>query len=101
MKKMLPIGSVVILKKAVKKIMITGYFQIDFNRKEKVYDYCGCLFPEGMIDKHAFLFDHDDIDKILYAGYYNDESKSFINKLEKIKNSTINSKILKENIDKK
>jgi len=96
MTKMLPIGSVVILKKGVKKLMITGYFQIDIDKKDKVYDYCGCLYPEGMIDKHVFLFNHNDINKIYFEGYNIDETKKFINKLEKLQSSNKNAKTLME-----
>ena len=48
--KYLPIGSVVILKGAKRKLMITGYIQIDLKKLDKVYDYSGCLFPEGIIN---------------------------------------------------
>lgn len=81
----LPIGSVVILKNAKMKLMITGYIQISLKDKNKVYDYSGCLFPEGIIrtDK-SLLFDHNQIDKIYFKGYENEEQKEFITKLKEI-----------------
>ena len=48
--KYLPIGSVVILKNGRKRLMITGYAQVDLEKKDKIYDYCSCLYPEGVID---------------------------------------------------
>ena len=41
-KKYLPLGSVVLLKGAKKKLMINGYATIDIKKKDKVYDYSGC-----------------------------------------------------------
>ena len=76
-KKYLSIGSVVMLKGAEKAVMIIG-FCVKANSEEKVYDYLGCLYPEGCIavDKNLF-FNHDQIDKILYLGYTNMEDKEF------------------------
>ncbi len=81
--KYLPIGSVVILKGAKKRIMITGYAQIDMEKKDKVYDYCGCLFPQGIIStENTLLFNHDKIEKIFAIGYSDDEGKDFLEKLK-------------------
>ena len=75
--KYLPIGSVVMLKKATKKVMITG-FMIKKIDDEKVYDYTGCLYPEGMIDSQKnLLFNHEDIFRIYAIGYSDDEEKAF------------------------
>ena len=43
----LPIGSVVLLKNSTKKLMIMGFAQVAAENQEKVYDYVGCVFPEG------------------------------------------------------
>ena len=79
-KKYLPIGSVVRLKEGTKRLMITGFLPIENEEKEdrKVWDYCGCLYPEGIISsKQMALFDHSQIEKIFYLGYSDDEDKSF------------------------
>lgn len=49
MKDLLPIGSVVTLKEGTKRLMIIGRLQQNV-RTKKVYDYAGCLWPEGYID---------------------------------------------------
>ena len=82
--KYLPIGTVVILKKGKKRLMITGYSQVDLNNKEKVYDYCGCFYPEGMLDDSKFLFNHDQIEKVFYKGLIDEEQEKFIVKLKDI-----------------
>lgn len=47
MKDLLPIGSVVTLKEGTKKLMIIGRLQQNVNT-QKIYDYAGCLWPEGI-----------------------------------------------------
>ena len=46
--KFLTIGSVVMLKGGDKRAMITGYLPIPNNSgKLEMFDYIGCIFPEG------------------------------------------------------
>ena len=84
-KKYLPIGSVVILKNGKKRLMITGYAQIDIVKKDKVYDYMGCLFPEGVIStENNMLFNHTDIQQIFCIGYQDEEQKEWNKKLQSL-----------------
>lgn len=77
MNQFLPIGSVVLLKGAQKKIMIIGRFQVSVETKT-IYDYAGCLYPEGMMNpKDLFLFQHDDIETIYYMGMQDEEEFKF------------------------
>ena len=72
--KYLPIGSVVILKNATKRRMVIGYAATSEETGEKVYDYIGCLYPEGVIDsRQTLLFDHEQIEKIFALGYKDQE----------------------------
>jgi hypothetical protein len=74
----LPLGSIVILKKGEKAIMIYGRKQIHASTKEE-FDYVACLYPEGNInDEFTYLFNHDQIDKIIHTGYSDDEDKQFV-----------------------
>ena len=84
----LPIGSVVLLKDAKKRVMITGYC-MEHNDGEKTnkYDYCGCLFPEGIVDtEQVALFNNNQIDQVFFLGLQDVESMSFINKLRDFMN---------------
>lgn len=79
MKNLLPIGSVVLLKDATKKLMIIGILQINPSDNNKMHDYLGVLYPEGFIgEKNNFLFDHEDINDVIFAGYQNPEREVFI-----------------------
>ena len=86
--KLLPIGSVVLLNNGTKKVMITGFYSAPANDNSKVYDYCGCLFPEGVVSSEQnLLFDHNQIMRVYYMGYTSEEEKEFKNKLAEIINN--------------
>ena len=83
-KKYLPIGSVVRLKDGNKRLMITGFLQYEDNEEgeKTIWDYCGCLYPEGVIaSTDNYLFNHSQIEEINYLGLVNDEEKEFKEKL--------------------
>ncbi|MGF7050469.1 hypothetical protein J2T13_005018 [Paenibacillus sp. DS2015] len=83
-KGLLPLGSVVLLKGAYKKLMVYGRKQVHID-SNKVYDYLGVVFPEGYIDPdYSFLFNHEDIEVVKYVGYINDEEKDFQRLLENV-----------------
>ena len=78
MDKYLPIGSVVLLKNGRKKIMIYGRKQMHVETCEE-WDYVACLYPEGNINEEfMYLFNHDQIDKVYYLGYEDEEEKRFV-----------------------
>lgn len=68
MKELVPLGTVVTLKDGEQRLMVVGRLQ---NKKgsKTVYDYAGCLWPQGLIDSHHFyLFNHEDIKCFFYIG---------------------------------
>ena len=74
----LPEGSVVLLKDSSKKLMIMGFCQTKPGVPGKIYDYCGCLYPEGYLaPDRIYLFDHDQIDRVYFVGYIDEEQYSF------------------------
>lgn len=80
--KYLPIGSVVLLKNAKKRLMITGFCVIP-NDGDKEYDYSGCLYPEGIISSdEVAVFNHNQIAKVYSAGFSDEEEKEFKEKLK-------------------
>ena len=76
--KYLPIGTIVLLKEATKRVMIIGFCSVDATNKEKLWDYGGCLYPEGFLGaQYSCLFNHDQIDKVFFTGFVDDEEKEF------------------------
>lgn len=81
-KDLLPIGSIVRLQNGQKRLMITGVLQIKEDELDKQYDYLGILYPEGHIGgDFQYLFNHEDIDEIVFRGYEDQERQVFLNKL--------------------
>ena len=89
--KYLPIGTIVILKTAKRKLMITGYLPVStLDGKTEVYDYSGCLFPDGILNSDELgLFNHDQIEKVFYNGYVNEESSEYLNNMKNINKDEI------------
>lgn len=82
-KEFLPVGSVVLLKGGTKRVMITGFCSIDKENSDKVYDYTGCLYPEGIINSSELsLFDNDQIDKVYFRGFVDKEEEDFKRNLD-------------------
>lgn len=80
--KTLPIGSVVLLKNATKRIMILGYRRYRAGDETRIYDYCGCTYPEGFISpEKTAVFNHEDIAQIYALGFQNEEQIEFRKKL--------------------
>lgn len=86
---LLPIGSIVRLKEGEKRLMIGGIkqFAVDGNGEE--YDYFGVLYPEGHIgDEFQYLFNHEDIEEIIFRGYEDEERAAFLSRLASVYKET-------------
>lgn len=78
--KYLPIGTVVMLKGGTKRVMITGFCAIEGqnNSENKMWDYSGCLYPEGFLSSNqTCLFDHEQIEKVYHYGLIDEEEEKF------------------------
>lgn len=82
---LLPIGTVVLLKNSEKRLMVMGVCQKEVGETEVVWDYAGCLYPEGYMgaDK-VYLFDNCQIEKVYAVGYQDEEQFTFKQKVDAI-----------------
>ena len=81
--KYLPIGSVVLLNGGTKKIMVSGYCMKTPDKPDAVFDYCGYVYPEGVIRSDiTCVFNHDQISKIFYLGYQDVECARLLKELK-------------------
>lgn len=70
--KLLPLGSIVILKGSTKKVMIISRaLGVGVNGKPYYFDYGACFYPEGLIGDQLLYFNHEDIMKIEHEGFVN------------------------------
>ena len=80
--KYLPIGSVCTLKNGKTNIMIVGCYSTNYNYDIQIFDYKGCLYPEGItLSDQFFSFNSEDIDSVVYYGYSSPEHDQLINKI--------------------
>lgn len=92
MEKLLPNGSIVLLKGGNKKLMIYGRKQIiledgtgELPEEGKMYDYIGVFYPEGYISpEYTFAFNHADIQEVIFTGYTNEEEEEFQEVLKQV-----------------
>ena len=86
--------------------MITGFCSVDGSKSDVIYDYNGCLYPEGYLSSdQTCLFNHDQIAKIYHMGFIDEEEKEFKEKLKELvaslkENSSAKVESLKEKEDK-
>ena len=84
-KDLLPVGSIVLLKDGEKRLMVNGIMQMDTSGTGKNYDYVGVLYPEGHIGEgFQYLFNHEDINEIIFRGFEDEERFIFLQKLEQL-----------------
>ena len=78
----LPIGSVVLLKEGEKRLMIFGILQANEDDLSEEYDYIGVPYPEGNLgEEHQYLFFHEDIEKVFFRGYEDEERVALFERL--------------------
>lgn len=107
--KYLPIGTVVMLKGGTKRVMIVGFCAVE-GQDSQMYDYSGCLYPEGLLSSNELcLFNHDQIEKVYYVGLAEDEEekqykeilKSLVINMDKYKELMEKNKIINNSQTKK
>ena len=84
--KFLPIGTVVMLKGGTKRVMISGFCGVSAENPGKIWDYSGCMYPEGFLSSdQTCLFEHSQIEKIYHLGLSEDaEEKDFKKELNNL-----------------
>ena len=76
--KYLPVGTVCLLKGGSKRVMIIGFGIRPNENPDIMYDYLGCLFPEGVVSlEQNMVFNHDQIDNIVAKGFADEETEKF------------------------
>ena len=78
----LPIGSIVLLTNTLKKVMIIGYLVVSNNNSKIIYDYAGCMYPEGVISsEQVIVFNRNQIKEVIHTGLESLEEKNLVDKL--------------------
>lgn len=76
-----PLGTVVLLKEGLQKLLIVGrgaIFPNPSTGEEQFSDYVSVLYPVGLDPNQTIFFNHTDIDKVIFEGYKDDEEERFL-----------------------
>ena len=78
--KLLPLGSIVILKNGEQKLSIIGRGQLfDDDGTIGYFEYSSVLYPQGMVDTDdLYFFNHKDIAEIIFEGYRDEDEEEFL-----------------------
>ena len=75
---MLPIGSIVYLKKGTNKLMILNRGPIiEQNGEQTLFDYSGCFYPQGIDPENVFYFNEENIDEVVFEGFKDNDEDRF------------------------
>ena len=81
---LLPLGSVVKLKKAKDDvwIMITDKY-VKSDNLQRFVEYSGVVYPDGQIEDIEIYFNSEDIQQVFFEGYRDLNEVNYFNKLKK------------------
>ncbi len=82
--KFLPVGTVVLIKGSVKKIVLIARGVITLiDGEQRYFDYGGCLYPEGLIGDSILYFNHEDIQSVIHKGFSDEDDELMVKHLLK------------------
>lgn len=80
-KKLLPLGSIVLLEEGLQKLLIVGRGAIYTDQttgNDTFADYMSVLYPTGLNPETTIFFNHKNIDKLVFKGYSDEEEDRFM-----------------------
>jgi len=77
--KFLPLGSIVVLARTTQKLIIIARGMLV---KDEYYDYGAFLYPQGLIEDSLVYFNQDQIAKIEFQGFSDEDDELFISYIE-------------------
>lgn len=80
-KKLLPLGSVVLLEEGLQKLVVVGrgaVYTDQVTERDTFADYMGVLYPAGLNPETTIFFNHENIDKVVFEGYSDEEETRFL-----------------------
>lgn len=82
MEKFIPLGSVVLLKGGMQKVLvISRAINVRNGDKEYFFDYGGVAYPEGLVGDQMAYFNEDKINKVIFEGYRDEEDANMIDSI--------------------
>jgi len=72
--KRVPLGSIVILNGGVQKlVVISRCMIIPIKNKQYLFEYGGCIYPQGLVSDRVFYFNTEDIQEVVFEGFSDED----------------------------
>lgn len=75
----LPLGSIIVLKQTTQKLIIIARGMLV---EENYYDYGAFLYPQGLIEDSLVYFNEDQISKVMFHEFTDDDDTLFISYID-------------------
>ncbi|MCS5464791.1 DUF4176 domain-containing protein [Enterococcus lactis] len=78
---LLPLGSIVLLEEGLQKLVVVGrgvVYTDQVTGKDTFADYMAALYPTGLNPETTIFFNHENIDKVIFKGYSDEEEERFL-----------------------
>ena len=83
----LPLGSIIILRGTVKKLSIAQrgvQLPSEDDGAPRYFDYGAILYPEGLVEDQLVYFNHEQILKVIFEGYRDEDDALIVGELNRI-----------------
>ncbi|GBG97083.1 DUF4176 domain-containing protein [Lactococcus termiticola] len=98
LEQLLSVGSVVYLKEGTLKVVVIARGQLvklkENENKPTYFDYLGSLYPQGYDVDNRYYFNQEQIEKVVFPGYSDDEEQRYQVVLEEWKKANQDKYIL-------
>ncbi|MBI5972871.1 DUF4176 domain-containing protein [Staphylococcus caledonicus] len=82
------IGSIIYLKDGSQKLMIINRGPIvEIDNQQYMFDYAACKYPIGAVEDQLYYFNEENIDKVIFNGYSDQDEIRFQELFEEMKDS--------------
>lgn len=80
----LPLGSIVLMDGGIQKILITSRgLVVAHNDEQFFFDYAGVPYPQGLISDDLLYFNHENIAKVVFEGFKDDDDAVIVNNINR------------------
>ncbi|MBI5972105.1 DUF4176 domain-containing protein [Staphylococcus caledonicus] len=82
------IGSIIYLKDGSQKLMIINRGPIvEIDNQQYMFDYSACKYPIGVVEDQLYYFNEENIDKVIFNGYSDQDEIRFQELFEEMKDN--------------
>ena len=60
---------------------------VDIDNQKYIFDYSACNYPVGVVEDQIYYFNEDNIDKVVFEGYSDQDEMRFQELFKEMKNN--------------